>query len=50
MHIVSVGKSGEVTRSVEMVVLKQVVPAGAPAGATTVLGVGRPQVFSWKEL
>jgi len=37
-RIVSVGKSGNVTRSVEMVVLKQ---------AT---GVGRPQVFSWKEL
>jgi len=50
MHIVSVGKSGEVTRSVEMIVLKQVVSGGAPAGATTVLGVGRPQVFSWKEL
>jgi hypothetical protein len=50
MHIVSVGKSGEVTRSVEMVVLKQVVSGGATAGSTTVLGVGRPQVFSWKEL
>src|SRR2546430_7676433 len=50
MHIVSVGKSGEVTRSVEMVVLKQVVSGGAPAGSTTVLAVGRPQIFSWKEL
>ena len=37
-RIVSVGKSGGVTHLVEMVVLKQ-------AG-----GVGRPQVFSWKEL
>ena len=37
-RIVSVGKSGNVTRSVEMVVLKQAI------------GVGRPQVFSWKEL
>ena len=37
-RIVSVGKSGAVTRSVEMVVLKQAA------------GVGRPQVFSWKEL
>lgn len=37
-RIVSVGKSGNVTRSVEMVVLKQAA------------GVGRPQVFSWKEL
>ncbi len=37
-RIVSVGKSGNVTRSVQMIVLKQVA------------GVGRPQVFSWKEL
>src|SRR5215468_12538301 len=37
-RIVSVGKSGDVTRSVQMVVLKQA------------SGVGRPQVFSWKEL
>jgi hypothetical protein len=37
-RIVSVGKSGDVTRSVEMLVLKQTA------------GVGRPQVFSWKEL
>jgi hypothetical protein len=50
MHIVSVGKSGEVTRSVEMVVLKQVVSGGPTAGSTTVLAVGRPQIFSWKEL
>ena len=37
-RIVSVGKCGNVTRSVQMIVLKQVG------------GVGRPQVFSWKEL
>jgi len=37
-RIVSVGKSGKVTRSVQMIVLKQAA------------GVGRPQVFSWKEL
>jgi len=37
-RIVSVGRSGNVTRSVEMIVLKQVG------------GAGRPQVFSWKEL
>ena len=37
-RIVSVGKSGDVARSVEMIVLKQAA------------GVGRPQVFSWKEL
>ena len=38
LRIVSVGRSHDVTRSVEMVVIKQP------------LGVGRPQVFSWKEL
>jgi Type II secretion system (T2SS), protein K len=37
-RIVSVGRSGNVARSVEMIVLKQVG------------GAGRPQVFSWKEL
>jgi hypothetical protein len=37
-RIVSVGKSGDVMRSVEMVVQK-------PNA-----GIGRPQVFSWKEL
>jgi hypothetical protein len=37
-RIVSVGKSGAVSRSVEMIVLKQAA------------GIGRPQVFSWKEL
>jgi hypothetical protein len=37
-RIVSVGKSGNVTRSIQMIVLKQTA------------GVGRPQVFSWKEL
>jgi len=55
-RIVSVGKSGDVTRSVEMVVQKQTVAgapggglAGAPAGGIAVIA-GRPQVFSWKEL
>jgi hypothetical protein len=37
-RIVSSGKSRDVTRSVEMVVQKQV------------LGIGHPQVLSWKEL
>jgi hypothetical protein len=37
LRIVSVGRSGDVMRSVEMVVLKK-------------LGVGQPQVLSWKEL
>ena len=38
LRIVSVGRSHDVTRSVEMVVVR--LP----------LGVGRPQVLSWKEL
>jgi hypothetical protein len=38
LRIVSVGKSGDVTRAVEMVALKQP------------LGVSKPQVVSWKEL
>jgi hypothetical protein len=37
-RIVSVGKSGDVSRSVQMIVLKQTA------------GVGRPQVYTWKEL
>ena len=37
-RIKSVGKSGDVSRSVEMIVLKQAV------------GVGKPQVLTWKEL
>ena len=48
-RIVSVGKSGDVTRSVEMIVLKQTAAGGVPAGGTPVIA-GRPQVFSWKEL
>jgi hypothetical protein len=50
LRIVSVGKSGDVTRSVEMVVLKQTMPVGAAPGMTAGITVGRPQVFSWKEL
>ena len=37
-RVTSVGKSGDVTRTVQMIVSK-----GGPAG-------GRPQVTSWKEL
>ena len=37
-RVVSAGKSGNVTRSVQMIVQKQTA------------GVGRPRVFSWKEL
>jgi hypothetical protein len=48
-RIVSVGRSRDVTRSVEMVVQKQTLAGGAPAGGTAVIP-GRPQVFSWKEL
>ena len=46
LRIVSVGKSGGVTRSVQMVVQKQM-PSGGPIAA---IAVGRPQVLSWKEL
>jgi hypothetical protein len=49
-RIVSVGKSGDVTRSVEMVVQKQVAPVGVAAGVGAAIAAGRPQVFSWKEL
>jgi len=49
-RITSVGKSGDVTRSVEMIVLKQTAAGGVPAGGTAVIASGRPQVFSWKEL
>src|SRR6266704_1153554 len=46
MHIVSVGKSGEVRRSVEMVVLKQVVPAG-PTSPREAAGGKAEQNGSW---
>ena len=46
LRIVSIGKSGDVTRSVEMVVQKQM-SLGGPVAA---IAVGRPQVLSWKEL
>jgi hypothetical protein len=45
LRIVSIGKSGDVTRSVEMVVQKQM-SLGGPVAA---IAVGRPQVLSWKE-
>jgi len=48
-RIVSVGRSGDVKRSVEMVVQKQTLAGGAAAAGTAVIA-GRPQVFSWKEL
>jgi type II secretory pathway component PulK len=50
VRIVSTGKSGEVTRSVEMIVLKPTASLGAAAGLGAAIAVGRPQVFSWKEL
>lgn len=50
LRIVSVGRSGDVTRSVQMVVQKQAVRIGAAAGVGAAIAVGRPQVFSWKEL
>ena len=49
-RIVSTGKSGDITRSVEMIVLKQTAAGGAPVGGAALIAGGRPQVFSWKEL
>ena len=49
-RIVSVGRSGDVSRSVEMIVQKQVAPGGAVAGLGATIAAGRPQVLSWKEL
>jgi general secretion pathway protein K len=51
VRIVSTGKSGDVTRSVEMVVLKPtVLLTGGAAGLGATITSVRPQVFSWKEL
>jgi hypothetical protein len=50
VRIVSIGKSGDVTRSVEMVVLKPTVLTGGAAGLGATITSVRPQVFSWKEL
>ena len=49
-RIVSVGRSSDVTRSVQMVVQKQVMSAGVAAGVGAAISVNQPQVFSWKEL
>src|SRR3954454_12493918 len=49
-RIVSVGKSGDVTRSIQMVVQKQLTSVGAVVGVGAAVAAGRPQVFSWKEL
>jgi len=48
-RIVSVGRSSDVTRSVQMVVQKQVMPAGGAVGGAAI-AAGRPTVLSWKEL
>ena len=49
-RIVSVGKAGDVTRSVQMVVQKQVTPVGVAGGVGAAITAGRPTVVSWKEL
>ena len=49
-RIVSVGKSGDLTRSVQMVVQKPIMPGGAAVGVGAVVAAGRPTVLSWKEL
>jgi hypothetical protein len=50
VRIVSTGKSGDVTRRVEMIVMKPMLPLGGAAGLGASIAIGRPQVFSWKEL
>jgi hypothetical protein len=51
-RVVSVGKSGDVTRSVRMIVQKPMAmqPGGAGVAAAATLGVNQPRIFSWKEL
>jgi hypothetical protein len=51
-RVVSVGKSGDVTRSVQMIVQKPmaVQPAGTGVAAAATLAGNRPTIFSWKEL
>src|SRR5438874_11252779 len=49
-RVVSVGKSGDVTRSIQMVVQKQITQGGVAAGVGTAIAAGRPTVLSWKEL
>jgi len=51
-RVVSVGKSGDVTRSVQMIVQKQmpVQPVGTGVQAVPTLAGGRPTIYSWKEL
>jgi hypothetical protein len=50
-RIVSVGKSGDVTRSVQMIVQKQMVMQSVGTGvAAAAISAGRPTIFSWKEL
>ena len=49
-RVVSVGKSGDVTRSVQMIVQKQMQPVGTGVQAVPTLAGGRPTIYSWKEL
>ena len=50
-RVVSVGKSGGVTRSVQMVVQKpMMMQPGTPAAPTAALAGNHPTIFSWKEL
>jgi hypothetical protein len=51
-RVVSVGKSGDITRSIEMVVQKPIMMQqnGIPAVATAAPIGNGPRIFSWKEL
>jgi hypothetical protein len=48
---VSVGKSGDVRRSVQMIVQKPIAVQSVGTGVPSVAALGsRPTIFSWKEL
>lgn len=50
-RVVSVGKSGDVTRSVQMIVQKPIMqPGGTGVAGVAALAGNRPTIFSWKEL
>ena len=50
-RVVSVGKSSDVTRSVQMIVQKPIMqPGGTGVAGVAALAGNRPTIFSWKEL
>jgi hypothetical protein len=49
-RVVSVGKSGDVTRSVQMIVQKPMVMQSVGTGGAPAATLAGPKIFSWKEL